>query len=255
MTLARQAMIRFRHADAVVKPKPRRPATVADGPFGGRYSLFYGSTYKQRAPPRDAIVVDPRAPVDEPARELADHLGRVIDERTYFHGSMMSETHGSDPTIERFPSWFPADLHDELVEQSEQQLLAFREAFHRTQWLLPSARSFVLDAVWWQLGLELREESALTLLVYEGLAVSEIAALRWRDVSEHKDLLPRSRGLLERLRAVEPGGSESDHVFGDPKVTRATLRRLWDALRKRGLRARPKVVLPVWSRVPESPAM
>ena len=254
MALAPLAMIRFRHADAVVQPKPHRPATVAEGPLGARFSLFYGSTYKQRAHPQDAIIVDPRAPPGEPSRELADHLGRVIDERTYFHGSMMSQTHGSDPSIEEFPSRFPADLHDELVEQSEQQLLAFREAFNRTQWLLPNARSFVLDAVWWQLSLELCDETALTLLVYEGLAVSEIASLRWRDVSERRQLLPRSRGLIEKLRSVGPRSGDGEHVFGDEDATRAVLGRLWNDLRQRGLRARPKVVLPEWSRIPESPS-
>jgi hypothetical protein len=153
VTLALRTMIRFRHADAVIEPKPNRPATVADGPLGARYSLFYGSTYKQRGYPQDAIVVDPRAPLGEPSREFADHL--------------------------------------------------------------------------------------------------EIASLRWRDVSERRQLLPRSRGLIEKLRAVEPRSRDGEYVFGENE-TRAALVRVWDDLRRRGLRARPKIVLPEWSRIPDT---
>lgn len=130
-------MLRFRHADAVIEPKPNRPATIARGPEGGRISLFYGSTYKRGGAPMGTIIVDPTAAKGTESRNLADYIGAAIDEPTCFHGSMMSESHTSDRSIRSFPSTFPIEPYGQLEEQAEDLLLAFHTAWQRLAGSVP----------------------------------------------------------------------------------------------------------------------
>jgi integrase len=240
-----RAMIRFRHMDAVIEPKPDRPATVAERPQGGRISLFYGSTFKQGGAPADAIVVDPRAAEHSDARKLADYIGAPIDEPCCFHGSMMSETHPGDSTVRKFPSKFPIEPHEQLREQAEDLLLAFHRAWGRLSWLLPAQRAFVLNALWWELRLDPIRELALTLLVYDGMRPAELAALTW--ATPDATLLPRTRGLLARLRRGR--AIVADAPIFAPDIEQV-LAQVWAELCRLGLRKKPRVHLPDWARVP-----
>jgi hypothetical protein len=239
--MTRRAMLRFRHADAVENPKPNRPATVAAAPIGGHYLLFYGSTFKHGGSPAGAILADPRAPTTEPAGELARYLGEAIDEPTCFHGSLISETHSSDSSIKPYPTRFPADEFDRLEEQAEGLRLAFAAAWKNLDWLAPKQRAFALDALWWKLEVDAATELALTLLLYDGLTPRQIAALSWGSTGTR---LPRTRSLLEKRRP--PGKRDGDPVVDE---SLALLENGWQQLCGLGLRAKPKVHLPGWSRV------
>jgi hypothetical protein len=200
--------MRFHHADALENPKPNRPGVV-DELRAGRYSVFYGSTFKRGGAPRGAVVADPNGPPE--ARDLARCLGRAVDERTLFHGSLVSEVEATAATSRVFPDGrCPNDVLDLLEEQGEECLLAFYEAWDRTRWLAPRVRAGLLQALWWRAPLAPRERLAFTLLLCDGWKLNEISSLRRVDVragtwissgGQSRRLLPRTHGLLELWQA------------------------------------------------------
>lgn len=220
LDLNRGTVIRFHHWDAVKVPKPNRPGIV-DETRWGRHSVFYGSTFKQGGVPRDAIIADPRGGTVE--CDLARCLGRIIDERTYFHGSLLSEVDASAKTTQVFGDGrCPNDVLDQLEEQAEDRLVAFGQAWARTGFLAPSVRVSLLDVLWWRTGLPLREELAFTLLLCDGLKLEEIGRLRRSDLCARR-LLPRTQGLLESWKA------DPDSTLGYVDVDRE-LEAKWEVL-------------------------
>lgn len=228
--LARGAVMRFHHLDALENPKPNRPGIV-DETRAGRYSVFYGSTFKRRGAPRGAVVADPGG--DGAERDLAKCLGRALDERTSFHGSMVSEVEASATTTQVFADGrCPNDVLDTLEEQAEDRLLAFHEAWERMRWLAPRVRAGLLHALWWRAPFEPREQLAFSLLLNDGWNLAEIACLRMAEVragtwmsgsGRPRRLLPRTQGLLE----LWPGAP--DATLGYTDIVRE-LAPLWEAL-------------------------
>lgn len=241
------AMLHFTHFDAVQKVK-LRPGTIATSPSGGRYPLYYGSTFKRSGCPRDAVIADPNAPPGDEARYLADELGGALDERTYFHGTMMSELESSAEGLRHFPDGrFPNDRLDELAIQAEDHLFAIHAAWRRLNWVGPKERARALNALWWDLKLPLRDELALTLVLYDGYSPAAIAGPNWGDLV----LLPRTQSLAERYRSQSAGADDSA-LFDTTQAAKHALAPLWDQLIGRLGKAKPRVHLPRWPWPPGS---
>jgi hypothetical protein len=137
-----------------------------------------------------------------------------------------------------------------LREQAEDSILAFHAAWRRLDWILPIHRAFALNALWWDLQLDVAEELGLTLLMCDGLSPSQIATLRWVSSEVQGSLLPRTRSLLAKHRRTQHHVDGEDRVFGDEGSVIAMLERGWERLREHARRARPRVHLPEWSRIP-----
>jgi hypothetical protein len=239
------AMLHFIHVEAVQKVKTR-PATVATPPTGGRYPLFYGSTFKRGSYPRDAIIADPTAPTHDAARDLADELGGAIDERTYFHGTMTSEIESSTRGLRHFADGrFPNDHLAELEVQAEDHLIAIHKAWHRLDWVLPHARMRALDTLWRELKLSLRDELALTMVLYDGYAPAVIAGADWYRLR----LLPRTPSMAQNYRG-QSAGSDRQVLFRSEDEATRVLEPLWNQLSVRMRRER--VHLPPWRWPPGS---
>jgi hypothetical protein len=249
------ALVYFRHRDATREPK-QRPGVV-DKLRSGNLTLFYGSTFKKTAPPKGSIEAHPHAEPGTPPRVLADYLNGFVDEQTYFHGSLVSETPLLDEHARPFPNGrFPNDYLDELREQAHDRVLAFVAAWDRLGWLLPAMRTRILDALWWHLETDAEIEALMTFLLCDGWSITEIADLAWRDIDprsrtvriadDNRHLLPRTSSLLAKL------ATQADRVFApytkEQLLDRA--RQAWEALtqiaRPRGRRSSP---FPTWERV------
>lgn len=252
------ALVYFHHRDAIDKPKARRPGVV-EGLRSAALTLFYGSTFKRGGHPRDVIEANPRAEPGTPARELADYLGGFVDEPTFFHGSLVSESPLQDEGVTHFPkASFPNDLLDDLREQAEDRMLAFLDAWERLRWLRPDARARLLDALWWKLRADAVTEALLTLIVCDGWTFAELAAVTWRDVDlregtiavagQSRRLLPHTASVVARLDAGRRGGS----LWGDleREAILEKLRAGWEALTRLAQpKGRKTSLFPSWDQV------
>lgn len=252
------ALVYFHHRDAIAKPKPRRPGVV-EALSWARLTLFYGSTFKRGGYPRDAIEANPRGDPGTPARELADYLAGFIDEPTFFHGSLVSETSLQDEGLKHFPqASFPNDLLDDLREQAEDRLLAFLDAWKRLGWLQPDSRARLLDALWWRLHADATTQALVTLVLCDGWTITEIAAVVWRDVDlregaaavagRPRRLLPHTASVLRRLPAGDPGASPWGDLDRDAILEK--LRLGWESLTRLAQpKGRKSSMFPRWDQV------
>lgn len=252
------ALVYFHHRDAIDKPKPRRPGVV-ERLRSATLTLFYGSTFKRGGYPRDAIEADPQGDSGTPARELADYIAGFLDERTFFHGSLVSESPLQDEGLAHFPkASFPNDLLDDLREQAEDRMLAFLDAWERLRWLRPDARARLLDALWWKLHADATTEALLTLVLCDGWVIAELAAVAWRDVDlrmgtaavagRTRRLLPHTISVLVRL----PTGAREASPWGelDRAAILERLRGGWESLTRLAQpRGRKSSTFPSWDQL------
>ncbi|MFV8752693.1 hypothetical protein ACNOYE_19265 [Nannocystaceae bacterium ST9] len=241
-------LVHFRHRDARSEPK-RRPGVV-DSQVGDSLTLFYGSRFKTSREPVDAIEVDPSAPKGTSPRDLADYLGsKFVRESTFFHGSLVSESHVGDPMLERISGpRFPSDPLDLLRRQGRDRLVAFLEAWQRLAWLSVPHRIRLLDALWWRLDTDPETETLLTLVLCDGWKLPELKRLRWSHLDldgklaklgdRTRALLPRTAGLLEAL-------PRSGVAPFDPELLEHRLERGWSELVGQASRD-PWRVFPSW---------
>ena len=174
-----------------------------------------------------------------------------VGEPTHFHGSLLAETPARDDELKYLSERrFPNDHLATLETQAEDRLIAFSRAWQTLRWL-PS-RAQLLRALWWDVKLSHEAEALLTLALCDGWSLTEIAGLDWADVDlknehammggERRPLLPRTAGLLDRIRKNENGP-----VWSDPsrETIVEAMRQGWNALVS-SFRARERRAHPQW---------
>lgn len=239
-------VLRFHHLDARNTPKEKRPGIV-ETTRAGRYAVFYGSTFKRNREPDGSVVADPMPTAKPEELDLAKSLGKPISERTWFHGSMVTEVELSAlNTIIDPDGRCPNDILDILEEQGEEQLLAFYEAWSRTAWVQPSVRAGLLYQLWWGDGFSIRDRLALSLLLCDGWNLSEVSSLRKADVTLPggivicsgvvRRLLPHTLQLFQQWAA----GSNHTLEFVDSGSELAVT---WEELRSRLSRNQQKACI------------
>lgn len=87
--LAPGRILRFHHLDASEIPKGNRPGIV-EATRAGRYTVFYGSTFKRRREPYGSVVADPG-----PA-------ARDVEPRPHSRSNVLDEVRGLGEQTERF---------------------------------------------------------------------------------------------------------------------------------------------------------
>lgn len=120
-------------------------------------------------------------------------------------------------------------------------MLAIHQAWQRLNWVLPKVRAQALNAVWWDLKLSLRDELALTLVLYDGYEPAAIAGVNWGELV----LLPRTQSLAERYR-TQSAGSDDLVLFDTTEAAMCALEPLWNRLGVQLGKGKPKLHLPGW---------